>query len=63
MIVGWFKEEKGMEYVVKREGEELKGFCLYFSGKWDRVGRMKGVDFDEKDGFMMESNGGKDRMG
>lgn len=51
-----FKEENPMQYLVKSEREQLNRFSLYFSAKADTLPTIKGLDFDEKDAFVIESN-------
>ena len=51
-----FKEENPMQYLVKSEREQLNRFSLYFSAKADTLPTIKGLDFDEKDAFIIESN-------
>lgn len=56
LILRSFKEENPMQYLVKSEREQLNRFSLYFSAKADTLPAIKGLDFDEKDAFIIESN-------
>lgn len=56
LILRSFKEENPMQYLVKSEREQLNRFSLYFSAKSDTLPTIKGLDFDEKDAFIIESN-------
>lgn len=56
LILRSFKEENPMQYLVKSEREQLNRFSLYFSAKADTLPTIKGLDFDEKDAFIIESN-------
>lgn len=57
-----FKEENPMQYLVKSEREQLNRFSLYFSAKADTLPTIKGLDFDEKDAFVIESNARHDTI-
>lgn len=56
LILRSFKEENPMQYLVKSEREQLNRFSLYFSAKADTLPTIKGLDFDEKNAFVIESN-------
>ena len=56
IILRAFKEENPMQYLVKSEREQLNRFSLYFSAKADTLPTIKGLDFDERDAFVIESN-------
>lgn len=56
LILRAFKEENPMQYLAKSEREQLNRFSLYFSAKADTLPTIKGLDFDEKDAFVIESN-------
>ena len=56
LILRSFKEENPMQYLVKSEREQLNRFSLYFSAKADTLPTIKGLDFDEKDAFIIESS-------
>ena len=50
------------DLVVKSEREQLNRFSLYFSAKADTLPTIKGLDFDEKDAFVIESNARHDTI-
>lgn len=54
IILRAFKEENTMQYLTKSEREQLNRFSLYFSAKADTLPVVKGLDFDEKDAFIIE---------
>lgn len=56
LVLRSFKEENSMQYLVKSERERLNRFSLYFSAKADTLPTIKGLDFDEKNAFVIESN-------
>lgn len=56
LVLRSFKEENSMQYLVKSEREQLNRFSLYFSAKADTLPTIKGLDFDEKNAFVIESN-------
>lgn len=56
IVMRAFKEENPLQYLVKSEREQLNRFSLYFSAKSDTLPTIKGLDFDEKDAFIIESN-------
>ncbi len=62
LILRSFKEENPMQYLVKSEREQLNRFSLYFSAKADTLPTIKGLDFDEKDAFVIESNSRNDTI-
>lgn len=62
IILRSFKEENPMQYLVKSEREQLNRFSLYFSAKADTLPTIKGLDFDEKDAFVIESNARHDTI-
>lgn len=49
-----FKEENTIQYLSKSEREQLNRFSLYFSAKADTLPIVKGLDFDEKNAFVIE---------
>ena len=55
LILRAFKEENDLQYLVKSEREQLNRFSLYFNAKADTLPTLKGLDFDEKDAFVIES--------
>ena len=56
IILRAFKEETTMQYLAKSEREKLNRFSLYFSAKADTLPTVTGLDFDEKDAFIIESS-------
>lgn len=62
IILRSFKEENPMQYLMKSEREQLNRFSLYFSAKSDTLPAIKGLDFDEKDAFVIESNARHDTI-
>lgn len=62
LVLRSFKEENPMQYLVKSEREQLNRFSLYFSAKADTLPTIKGLDFDEKDAFVIESNSRNDTI-
>lgn len=56
IILRAFKEINNVQYLAKSEREQLNRFSLYFSAKADTLPTLKGIDFDEKDAFIIESN-------
>lgn len=54
IILRAFKEENTMQYLSKSEREQLNRFSLYFSAKADTLPTVVGLDFDEKDAFVIE---------
>ena len=56
IILRAFKEETTMQYLAKSEREQLNRFSLYFSAKADTLPTVTGLDFDEKDAFIIESS-------
>lgn len=62
LILRAFKEENPLQYLIKSERPQLKRFSLYFSAKADTLPTLKGLDFDEKDALVIESNLRKDSL-
>ena len=54
IILRAFKEETTMQYLAKNEREQLNRFSLYFSAKADTLPTVTGLDFDDKDAFIIE---------
>ena len=54
IILRAFKEETTMQYLAKSEREQLNRFSLYFSAKVDTLPTVTGLDFDDKDAFIIE---------
>lgn len=62
LVLRSFKEENPLQYLIKSERAQLNRFALYFSAKADTLPTLKGLDFDEKDAFVIESNQRKDSL-
>ena len=54
IILRAFKEENTMQYLAKSEREQLNRFSLYFSAKADTLPTITGLNFNEKDAFIIE---------
>ena len=62
IILRAFKEENTLQYLAKSEREQLNRFSLYFSAKADTLPTIKGLDFDDKDAFVIEKTAGNDTI-
>ena len=62
IILRAFKEENTLQYLAKSEREQLNRFSLYFSAKSDTLPTLKGLDFDDKDAFIIEKTAGNDTI-
>lgn len=62
IILRAFKEVNNIQYLTKSEREQLNRFSLYFSAKADTLPTLKGIDFDEKDAFVIEANTANDTI-
>lgn len=51
-----FKEENTRQYLVKSQRDKLNHFILTFSAKADTLPTLKGLNFDERDAFIVETN-------
>lgn len=56
IILRAFKEPNNMQYLVKSERPKLNQIGIYFSAPADTLPTLKGLDFDEKDAFIIENN-------
>ncbi|NDV67097.1 Ig-like domain-containing protein [Bacteroides sp. 224] len=56
MMLRAFKEEPTLQYLVKNERLDPRKFSFYFSNKADTLPTLKGLNFDEKDAFVIEKN-------
>ena len=56
LILRAFKQENDMQYLVKNERKELNRFSLYFNSKADTLPTITGLNFNEKDAFIIEPN-------
>ena len=50
-----FKEENTRQYFVKSQRDKLNHFILTFSAKADTLPTLKGLNFDERDAFIVET--------
>ena len=57
-----FKEENTRQYLVKSQRDKLNHFILTFSAKADTLPTLKGLNFDEKDAFIVESTDRNDSI-
>ncbi len=57
-----FKEEATMQYLRIKERPNTKQFVLAFSAKADTLPTLKGLNFDEKDAFIIEARTGNDSI-
>ena len=56
VILRSFKEDLFSQYLVKNERLTPEKFTLYFAAKADTLPVLKGLNFDERDAFIMEKN-------
>ncbi len=56
VILRSFKEDLFSQYLVKNERLTPEKFTLYFAAKADTLPVLKGLNFDEKDAFIIEKN-------
>ena len=57
-----FKEENTRQYLVKSQRDKLNHFILTFSAKADTLPTLKGLNFDEKDAFVVETTDRNDSI-
>lgn len=57
-----FKEENQMQYLRVKERPNTRQFVLTFSAKADTLPMLKGLNFDEKDAFIIEPRTGNDSI-
>ena len=57
-----FKEENTRQYLVRSQRDKLNHFILTFSAKADTLPTLKGLNFDEKDAFIVESTDRNDSI-
>ena len=62
VILRAFKEENKRQYFVKSQRDKENHFLLKFSAKADTLPTLKGLNFDEKDAFVVEPNAGNDSI-
>lgn len=56
VILRSFKEDLISQYLVKNERLTPEKFTLYFAAKADTLPVLKGLNFDERDAFIIEKN-------
>lgn len=56
VILRSFKELNYSQYLIKSERLVPHKFTFYFAGKADTIPTLKGLNFDEKDAFIIEKN-------
>lgn len=56
VILRAFKEINYSQYLIKSERLVPQKFSLYFAGKADTLPELKGLNFDEKEAFIIEKN-------
>lgn len=54
LVLRAFKEESVIQYLVKHERSAPHKFSFYFSNKADTIPTLTGLNFDEKDAFIIE---------
>lgn len=57
-----FNEDKPVRHKLKEERLALNYFTLYFTARDDSLPRIKGMNFDEKDAFVIDANETKDTI-
>lgn len=62
IVLRAFKEEPVMQYLEKNERLEPHKFSFYFSNKADTLPILKGLNFDEKDAFIVEHSQRNDTL-
>ena len=62
IILRAFKEENTRQYLVRSQRDKLNHFILTFSAKADTLPTLKGLNFDEKDAFIVESTDRNDSI-
>ena len=59
VILRAFKELNYSQYLIKSERLVPQKFTFYFAGKADTLPVLKGLNFDEKDAFVIEQTTGR----
>ena len=62
IILRAFKEENTRQYLSRSQRDQENHFILKFSAKADTLPTLKGLNFDEKDAFVIEANEGNDSI-
>ncbi|KAA6339639.1 hypothetical protein EZS27_012437 [termite gut metagenome] len=55
LLLRSFTEDYSQRYLISSERKAPNKFTLYFAGKSDTVPTLKGLSFDEKDAFVIET--------
>ena len=56
LLLRAFKEEVSAQYLLKNERLTPNKFSIYFAAKADTLPTLKGLNFDEKDAFIVEKS-------
>lgn len=56
LVLRAFQEEINTQYLIKNERLTPEKFTFYFAAKADTLPTLKGLNFDENDAFVIESN-------
>ncbi|MBR3896409.1 MAG: Ig-like domain-containing protein [Bacteroidaceae bacterium] len=56
LLLRAFKEEVSSQYLLKNERLTPNKFSIYFASKADTLPTLKGLNFDEKDAFIIEKS-------
>ena len=62
LILRVFKEENDRQYLSRSQRDKENHFILKFSAKAGTLPTLKGLNFDEKDAFVIEANEGNDSI-
>lgn len=62
VILRAFKEENTRQYLSRSQRDQENHFILKFSAKADTLPTLKGLNFNEKDAFIVEANEGNDSI-
>lgn len=62
IILRAFKEENTRQFFSRSQRDKENHFILKFSAKADTLPTLKGLNFDEKDAFVIEPNEGNDSI-
>ena len=62
LILRAFKEETTRQYLARSQRDKENHFILKFSAKADTLPTLKGLNFDEQDAFVVETNTGNDSI-
>lgn len=62
IILRAFKEENTRQYLSRSQRDKENHFILKFSAKTDTLPVLKGLNFNEKDAFIVEANEGNDSI-